>query len=158
MYRRLEKLREMKLLYEIGELPSMNGRPQKVFSTWKVTHVLHEVQLSRILRHWKLNARRGRDVGRKKPDAEIGLLCIEMDRDTEAWPQVKRRLSVYQDGKEVVVFVTVNQRRRDEVLRRCSFLPDALLACTVEEAFEGVAHDTEGEKWVLKNVFQKLLK
>ena len=163
VYRRLDKLCEMKRLYKVGHLPCSKGkkgygRGAEVYSTWKVTHVEHEVQLSRILRHWNLNARRGKDVGRKKPDAEIGSLCVEMDRDTEAWPQVKRRLSVYQDGKETVMFVTVNERRRDDVLKRCDFLSDGLLACTVEEAFRWVAFDTEGKQWALKKVFQNLLK
>ena len=159
MYRRLGKLCDRGLLYNLDKpLPSNGkGRGENVYSTWNTKNSVHEVRLSRVLRAWGIKALREPDVGPLNPDAEAGRLCVEMDCDTQDWPSVIKQLSAYMDTDKVVVFVTVSEWRRNGVLQRADFLSNSLLACTLEEAMEGVGLDTDGKRWALKKVFQKVL-
>lgn len=138
------------------------GRSRAVFAnsrSWKADTVRHEEILSRILLDWGYACVRGKDVDQKLlPDATIlDGLHIELDTGSMNHGRVESRLRNYIDSLDPVIVITASPKRKREILRRCAFLDDGLLACTVSEALaaEVALERCNGEVWVLEKALKK---
>jgi len=163
-YQRLNKLTAAGLIFIVGYIAT-KGRNRAVYAnsrSWKADTIRHEVILSRILLDWGYACVRGKDVDQKLlPDATIlDGLHVELDTGSMNHGRVESRLRNYIDSLDPVIVITANPKRKREILRRCDFLQDGLLVCTVSEALapEVVLEDCNRGHWALEEALRKGLR
>jgi len=149
------------VIFVVG-LVETGGRPREVLCSrkCKMDNLEHELTLSEIAHSWRYESRRGKDVDRRLlPDMTIldGLHTELYIDDNMSYERIETRLRNYIDCDDPVIVITTSQTRKQEILKRCDFLSDALLACTVAEALaeEVVLVDRRGNEYILRRAMEK---
>ena len=123
--RRVEILEEDGRLKHVGRARVGNGRKVNVWSNRNIGRpfVQHETDLMLVFYAYHPHAfgLTGRDVEEKyraDMDMTIGgrLYRVEMNEETEPFWQIKKRLEVYKDCPNAVLFVTLTPERVPEIL------------------------------------------
>ncbi|MGC3971640.1 MAG: hypothetical protein QM775_31130 [Pirellulales bacterium] len=104
------------------------GRPEHVYCTWypKQTELKHEVMLTTEMNMlWPYPSKRGKFVDRYiRPDGTVFIkgkpMHFEIDRATEGYRQVKRRMLHYVPSRELVVFVAPTEARMNGIRTRAA--------------------------------------
>jgi hypothetical protein len=142
-YRWLERQVEYKNLSVLGTVPGSNGKAQKVYGTHcKSDNLRHEVGISYLLAGFEREGwdwRRGEDVDPAfRADGDIfhygHVFRLELDFDTERRRALEKRLGVYRNTGDFVLFVAPHERRIREVKDIGRFLGDQLLCTTIAKA------------------------
>lgn len=154
-YRRLARLVALKQLRIVGEIMvNDSGRPQKCYCNgWrpKPDQVRHEVLLTdflfcypeaHVVRGWLVNKE-------LRPDAEMTLggihFNVELDTGSESHSQVRRRQGVYVSTSDMVLFVTLSERRMNGLMKGCL---DEVKGMCLFGTLDGVRAEPEGEVWM----------
>lgn len=172
LYRRLGQLADVGYIHHIGNVSKSvftgnpkdsRQRPLDVYSDkpWKGYSPAHEITLTMIGDKWRLPWYRGDDAARYF-DADMklvaGRIVGELDLDTEGYGQVEQQLLAYVGEGYTVLFITTTERRRDEVLKRCSFLGEHLLGATIDAVMldpsDVLFKTCEGGQKVLNNLLE----
>lgn len=110
------------------------GGQRKVFCGWrpKLNQLLHEVLLTQFLLPFlHLEIRRGKYVKKRlNPDATIlgePVVHVELDRDTEGYRQAKRRMQVYKNCPDLVVWVAPTMARMEGLRQRAAVIEQTAL-------------------------------
>lgn len=141
--KRLSRLAARGRVRLVGTVAPRAGRPQHVYSRWRVKAdaLAHEVLLTRVC--LKLHATRvlrgprvtHRDV---RADAEVWvggrLLFLELDRGTMSHAQLGRRYAVYAGRPEFVLWVCSTAERRDGMRARAEAIRSTALFATLADA------------------------
>jgi hypothetical protein len=142
-YRWLERQVTYGVLLMLGLLNDRDRKPQKVYGKkTKIDHLRHSVEISRILAHFEMEGwpwRRGAEVNdRFRADADLKqygqTFRLEVDLDHERRRALERRLSVYRNCDDFVLFVCPTERRIREVKEVGEFLGNQLLITSIAKA------------------------
>lgn len=141
-------------------MPGSNGKVQKVYGTHcKSDNLRHEVGISYLLAGFERGGwdwRRGEDVDPAfRADGDIfhygHIFRLELDFDTERRRALEKRLSVYRNTQDFVLFVAPHGRRIREAKDIGHLLGDQLLCTTIAKATkdpfaENIWEDIHGNK------------
>jgi hypothetical protein len=108
---------------------SKTGRPKDVLCRWQPqqTQLLHDVlTTAELLRFPNVPVNRGKFVDQSiRPDATLLMgddfspVHVELDRDTEGYRALKRRIRMYVGLHEPVIWIAPSEARMDGIRRHC---------------------------------------
>jgi hypothetical protein len=142
--RRLNRLVEKGRIRLVGTVRRKAGRPEHVFCRIRVKadQLHHEVELTQLcLRIHAEKILRGPQISHRdiRPDAELWinskLFLLELDRATSGYGQVvRKRFSLYEGTRHLVLWVCPTAERRDGLRRRAAGIRHVALFTTLPDA------------------------
>jgi hypothetical protein len=151
-YRAATRLRKSGGLQVVGYVKGASGRPETVFcNSWRPrsTQLFHELVVTEFLLcypHFRYV--RGYAVNQRiRPDAEIWInnahIFIEVDTGQQSYRQIRQRQRAYFGVQDVLLYVTLSERRLKGLIRESGQVRAIALFTTLDRLLE----DPAGEIW-----------
>jgi hypothetical protein len=143
--KRLGQLRARKRIRLVGTVARKAGRPEYVFSRYrlKADQLIHEVELTEVcLRLHAAKILRGPHIAdrHRRPDAEVWindrLYLLELDRGSMGYAQIDRRFRLYEGCPHLTLWICSSTERLENMRQRAERLRATALFTTLREAMQ----------------------